>query len=152
MYSSYARSHLYYAAELLLLAVLLLLVETTVGGVAGGGGAGWMSSSASGQCLQQHTPAPLADLLIHPAHSPALASSPLVLLFRQSYAGIAWSTWMVSVAILWSPFWFNPQTFQLEVLSGPGLLLLLLERRGGRLAVLSSARRGLGLRLLSTCL
>ena len=32
----------------------------------------------------------------------------------QSYIGIAWSTWMVAVSILWSPFWFNPQTFQLE--------------------------------------
>ncbi len=30
VYSSYARSHLYYAAELLLLVILLLLVETTV--------------------------------------------------------------------------------------------------------------------------
>lgn len=27
----------------------------------------------------------------------------------QSYPGIAWSTWMVSISILWSPFWFNPQ-------------------------------------------
>lgn len=60
VYTSYARSHLYYAAELLLLAILLLLIETT------------------------------------------------------SYAGVAWSTWMVSISILWSPFWFNPQTFQLE--------------------------------------
>ncbi|PSC69540.1 Callose synthase 5 [Micractinium conductrix] len=60
VYTSYARSHLYYAAELLLLAILLMLVDMT------------------------------------------------------SYAGIAWSTWMVSVAILWAPFWFNPQTFQLE--------------------------------------
>ena len=32
----------------------------------------------------------------------------------QSYAGITWSTWLVSVSILWSPFWFNPQTFQLD--------------------------------------
>lgn len=30
----------------------------------------------------------------------------------QSYAGISWSTWMVSISILWAPFWFNPQTFQ----------------------------------------
>lgn len=60
VYTSYARSHLYFAAELLLLAVLLLLVDT------------------------------------------------------KSYAQIAWSTWMVSVAIFWCPFWFNPQTFQLE--------------------------------------
>lgn len=39
VYSSYARSHLYYAAELLLLAVLLLLVETTsyAGGSCRGG-------------------------------------------------------------------------------------------------------------------
>ncbi|KAL4451723.1 hypothetical protein ABPG75_007385 [Micractinium tetrahymenae] len=60
VYTSYARSHLYYAAELLLLAILLLLIDSS------------------------------------------------------SYPQIAWSTWMVSVAILWSPFWFNPQTFQLE--------------------------------------
>ena len=37
----------------------------------------------------------------------------------QSYAGIAWSTWMVSIAILWAPFWFNPQTFQARG-RGPG--------------------------------
>lgn len=60
VYTSYARSHLYYAAELLMLAILLVLIETV------------------------------------------------------SYAGIVWSTYMVSVAILWAPFWFNPQTFQLE--------------------------------------
>jgi hypothetical protein len=30
VYTSYARSHLYYAAELLLLAILLLLIDTTV--------------------------------------------------------------------------------------------------------------------------
>lgn len=38
VYSSYARSHLYYAAELLLLVILLLLVETTVGMGGGRGG------------------------------------------------------------------------------------------------------------------
>jgi hypothetical protein len=26
---------------------------------------------------------------------------------------MTWLAWMVVVCILWSPFWFNPQTFQL---------------------------------------
>jgi len=43
------------------------------------------------------------------------ANLPLFVKFlslSQSYAGISWSTWMVSISILWAPFWFNPQTFQ----------------------------------------
>lgn len=32
----------------------------------------------------------------------------------QHYWDTTWSAWLVAVAILWSPFWFNPQTFQLE--------------------------------------
>lgn len=37
VYSSYARSHLYFAAELLLLAILLLLIDSTVSARAGSG-------------------------------------------------------------------------------------------------------------------
>ena len=46
VYSSYARSHLYYAAELLLLVILLLLVETTVR--RGGAGVGVGGSALAG--------------------------------------------------------------------------------------------------------
>ncbi|KFM22655.1 Callose synthase 5 [Auxenochlorella protothecoides] len=74
VYSSYARSHLYFAAELVYLLVLLALIDTTA---SPGGG----------------------------------ASLPLAM---QDYGALTWSTWLVAVCILWSPFWFNPQTFQLE--------------------------------------
>lgn len=60
VYSNYARSHLYYAAELVLLLTLLGLL------------------------------------------------GPL------QYMSTTWSTWLVAVAILWAPFWFNPGSFQLE--------------------------------------
>ena len=32
----------------------------------------------------------------------------------QQYASTTWSTWLVSVSLLWSPFWFNPGTFVIE--------------------------------------
>lgn len=48
--------------------------------------------------------------LIHPRSS----LPPLAHLCTQDYAALTWSTWLVAVCILWSPFWFNPQTFQLE--------------------------------------
>lgn len=60
VYSYYARSHLYYAAELLLLLILLALLGPV------------------------------------------------------QYASTTWSTWLVSVGILWAPFWFNPGSFLLE--------------------------------------
>lgn len=60
MYTSYARSHLYYAFDLVSLLVLVALVDTP------------------------------------------------------DYAALTWSTWLVVVCILVAPFWFNPQTFQIE--------------------------------------
>ncbi|KAL6774638.1 GSL1 [Auxenochlorella protothecoides x Auxenochlorella symbiontica] len=36
------------------------------------------------------------------------------LVYLLDYGALTWSTWLVAVCILWSPFWFNPQTFQLE--------------------------------------
>ncbi|KAK2080835.1 hypothetical protein QBZ16_000689 [Prototheca wickerhamii] len=60
VYTSYARSHLYYAFDLVSLLVLVALVDTP------------------------------------------------------DYAALTWSTWLVVVCILVAPFWFNPQTFQIE--------------------------------------
>ncbi|KAL4419050.1 hypothetical protein ABPG77_011032, partial [Micractinium sp. CCAP 211/92] len=41
-----------------------------------------------------------------------------------SYPAIAWSTWMVSVAIFWSPFWFNPPDLPAGAAQRAPLLLL----------------------------
>ena len=60
VYSNYARSHLYYAAELLMLLILLALLNP------------------------------------------------------YQYPMTTWSTWMVTISILWAPFWFNPGSFMLE--------------------------------------
>lgn len=144
VYSSYARSHLYYAAELLLLVILLLLVETTVrrggaepvwvalrwlrheqGGWAGldlaSKGAGWGQSTGARPVARpgEGCSAWLCSwvgsrsTVCHP-----LPSRVQCLIWLQSYAGISWSTWMVSISILWAPFWFNPQTFQVGAGSG----------------------------------
>jgi hypothetical protein len=58
VYSTYARSHLYFSAELIMLLIVLAL------------------------------------------------SNP------ESYPVTTWATWLVAVSLVWSPFWFNPQTFQ----------------------------------------
>lgn len=60
IYSSYARSHLYYAVEILILLIIMLAV-----------------------------------------HAP-------------SYASTTWGAWLVVVSVLFAPFWFDPQTFQLS--------------------------------------
>ena len=114
VYTSYARSHLYYAAELLLLAILLMLVDMTVRGQRG---STWWDAELGPLLLPTLAPT-LVPLLFArpptPARNRAPPQQPMWLApCVQSYAGIAWSTWMVSVAILWAPFWFNPQTFQL---------------------------------------
>ena len=40
---------------------------------------------------------------------PAVAAAGL-----QSYGATTWSAWLVAASLLWAPFWFNPQSFQLE--------------------------------------
>ncbi|KDD75094.1 1,3-beta-glucan synthase, partial [Helicosporidium sp. ATCC 50920] len=38
----------------------------------------------------------------------------LALINTSDYALLTWSAWLVAVCLLWAPFWFNPQTFQIE--------------------------------------
>lgn len=130
VYTSYARSHLYYAAELLMLAILLVLIETVVGclpafmpACLGACLPAWVAR-ASLPCPARRCPALRpASLALGPACWRALSSpaqpaahclipssyhtfcNPSSHFHSQSYAGIVWSTYMVSVAILWAPFW-----------------------------------------------
>ena len=102
VYTTYARSHLYYAAELVLLLVLLALVGVQVRARRGAGG--WARGVGASlrhvhSCPSTSSLTPLPD----PPHP-----------HPQSYPSLTWSTWMVAVAILWAPFWFNPSCFQLE--------------------------------------
>jgi callose synthase len=40
------------------------------------------------------------------------------------YLGRSWSLWLASISFLWSPFWFNPLTFDWDVVSNDYLLWL----------------------------
>jgi hypothetical protein len=120
VYAEYARSHLYYSAELLLLLILLALINWQVGvarhmcpvpgGVARPEHRSWLWLLVLlllPTTMHSHIPLTVAHTASHTAPGTPTPH-------EQDYPQVSWSTWLVAVSILWAPFWFNPQTFQLE--------------------------------------